>query len=103
MIRTRGFSILFCSLLVSACASTVLEYDKNKAEQALKNEEYERTIKVKVVEAPPTPVEVKAVPETAAVPEKKKKVKKEKVVAPKKIGPHQPDLEDSEGFVGRRP
>ncbi|MGZ3723908.1 MAG: DUF3108 domain-containing protein, partial [Bdellovibrionales bacterium] len=103
MIRGRAFTILIFSSLISACASTVLEYDKEKASQALKNEEYEKQIQVKAAEAPPSAPEVKPVTEPAAPDKKKKKKKESAKVAPKKIGPHLPDIEDKEGFIGRRP
>ena len=110
MIWARVPTILFATLLISGCASTVLDYDKDKASLALKQDEYEKQVQVKSVpEASAHALEVKPVAEV--VPDKKgsKKKKKESAKttalnsAPKKIGPHLPEMEDKEGFVGRRP
>lgn len=108
----RTSVILFSTYALSGCASRVLHYEK--AEEILKTDEYDKKLQVKQVEpAAPTGPDVKPLetpPEVKAaeVPVKKKKgvkapkIKEAKVVV-KKPGPHLPDIEDSVGFVGRRP
>lgn len=95
--------LLLFPLLVN-CASRVLEYEK--ADELLKNEEYEKKVQVKDV-SPPV---VKEISPAAAEPEvkakKKKKKKKSKSVKTETVktpGRHEPDIEDSVGFLGRRP
>lgn len=104
--RLLIFLVLWTAL---GCASRVLQYDR--ADEILKNEEYDKKLEVKAV-PPPTP-EVKEIPPPEPAPEiekgKKKKAakppvkKKEEKPVVKKIGPHQPDIEDGVGFEGRRP
>lgn len=96
----RSLSLICTLVLLPACASRVLLYDK--AEEVLKNEEYDKKMQVKIAE-PPAP-EVKEAP--VAAPEKKTKKKKDLkkgMKSVKKPGPRQPDIEDSVGFEGRRP
>lgn len=95
------------------CAGRVLQHEK--ADEVLKVDEFERKMEIKEDAAqsvePPT-VEVKpepVVPEAKTSSKKKKKQKpvlvaKTKVAEKeKKKGPRQPEMEDSEGFDGRRP
>lgn len=102
---------LIATFFLSACAGKVLQHDQ--AEKVLRVEEYDQKVNVKEgVPAPEAAVTTataaeekpaKADPKTS----KKKKVAKAKVspdkgkVKPK--GPRQPDIEDTEGFDGRRP
>src|SRR4051812_32541305 len=83
------------------CASRVLEYAKS--DEKLKTEEYDSKLQVKAAnEAPPPVLEVTPADQPG---KKKKKVKKEtkKEATAKPPGPHLPDIEDGEGFIGRRP
>jgi hypothetical protein len=115
----------FITLL--SCASKVLQYDKMEA--LTTNEEYSEKIKVKELAQPsPTPSgtaspsptssdksggNLKAAVATAPTSDQKvvshKKKKKSKLEHRPQIemvvkdGPRQPDLEDAEGFDGRRP
>src|SRR4051794_16464866 len=102
----RALLLVFSITVLGACASKVLDYDKDKAELALRNDEYEKSIQVKSAPVEPPP----AVDVKPAGTEKEKKTntktkKKEtsKAASVKKPGPHEPDIEDSEGFIGRRP
>lgn len=109
MIWARAYTLVFLTALLAACASKVLEYDKDKAAAALKNEEYDKNIQVTAVGSNEPVPEVK--PDEPAHGKKKKKKGKKKssktagpsAAVAKKTGPHQPDIEDSEGFVARRP
>jgi hypothetical protein len=95
-----GLAVL-SSVIGAGCASRVLQYDK--ADQALKNEEYDQKMQVKPAEPPPSP-EVKEMPPETAPAKKKKPAKgSKKAKAPEKPGPHKPDIEDATGFEGRRP
>jgi len=95
-------------LLLSSCAGKILQVDKS--EEVLKTEEFDAKLDVKEekIEPPPTEV-IKEVPEEKKKDAKSKK--KEKPVAKAAVssekgkvkGPRQPDIEDSEGFDGRRP
>lgn len=96
---------LALSLLLTACAGKVLQYDRS--DEILKTEEFDKKVEIKEVpiEPPPEPV-VKEV--KAEEPDKKSKKSKPappkpKKEAKKKVGPRQPTLEDSVGFDGRRP
>ncbi len=89
-------SIVLSLFIVTGCAGRVLQVDQ--ADEALKNEEYDKRLEIKESATVPPPVEPVVV-----TPAKKKKTK---AVAEKKAkvkGPRQPDIEDSEGFEGRRP
>ncbi len=91
-------------LVTLSCASRVLQYDK--AEEVLRNEEYEQKLKVAPV-TPPAPAvlepSIPPVPEKPGKKTKKAKVAAAKVTSSKKAGPRQPEIEDSLGFAGRRP
>ncbi len=90
----------------TACASSIMEYDKS--DDLKKNNEYEKKIKVK--ELPPEPAPVEATTIQAVVvspkgvkvkpPSKAAKFKTEVTVKDEK---HLPEIEDAEGFIGRRP
>jgi hypothetical protein len=113
MNRTRLASLIFIPLtcaLLTACASKPLEYEN--AKDLGKIAEYDKLIKVK--EIPDTPAEVKKEepkPEIGKDPkaadkktaDTKKKTKSKKEPPPPKEEKRQPEIEDSEGFVGRRP
>lgn len=108
--------ILF-PLLASSCATLFNDYD----EKLLENKEFSDSLKVEEIPPPETAKadEVKATPESN--PEEIKKVAKAKsgkssaaktpvkaapLVPPEKAAKllqHQPDMEDGEGFNGRRP
>lgn len=115
-----GFSsrvLLFFSiaLIVGACATKVLKYEK--VENLEKIEEYDKMIEVKPIEQPLPPslsegqtgsaVFIPPAPETVSGKSKKIKkviVPKPPVPEPQRLGvKREPPLEDSEGFVGRRP
>lgn len=90
LLGRRLVASIFSLLLLGSCAGKILQIEKS--EESLKVEEYDSKMVVKEeTVAPASPEPVKA---------KKKTVKKEK---PKVKGPRQPDIEDSEGFDGRRP
>ena len=104
-------------LLASSCATPFNDYD----EKLLENKEFSDSLKVEEIPPPETAKadEVKATPESN--PEEIKKVAKAKsgkssaaktpvkaapLVPPEKAAKllqHQPDIEDGEGFNGRRP
>jgi Protein of unknown function (DUF3108) len=95
---------IFIALSVG-CSSKLLQYDK--IDELKKVDEYDKNIAVKELPATENPQEVAKQEAPAVTPEpapkkKKKKAKKEKQ---KKVEStvHLPDIEDSEGFVGRRP
>lgn len=105
------YTTVFFMLL--GCSGKILQHEK--AEQLQQNEEFEQ--KVKIVEVPAagatktdgeaaTAPDVKAV-QKKATEKKKKRGKQNKSKANEVTEPlstkHEPDLEDSEGFVGRRP
>ncbi len=91
------------------CASKPLQYEK--VEELSKMEEFDKIVQIKEIPDPQAPpstespkVDAKKIPEKTPPPiisEKPKKTKKGK--AQKKEGPREPSIEDSEGFVGRRP
>jgi len=105
-------SLVYLSVLVLSsftwlgCAGRVLQFDR--ADEVLKNAEYEDKVQVKQVEPPPQPV-VEEIPESpAAVKKGAKPAVKSATTKDKKKGKtaevvHLPDIEDSEGFTGRRP
>lgn len=105
----RLLLIFLSFLFLTSCAGKILQVDK--AEEALKTDEFDAKIDVKEVEAPPVEV-VKEIKEEKK-DEKKAKTKKKKDKAVSKTqapaakeapkGPRQPTIEDSEGFDGRRP
>lgn len=87
-------------LALGACAGRILQHEK--AAEVLKTEEFDK--KVEIVEEPVAPPPEPTVKEAPA--EKKKKVAVKPVEKKKKVkvtGPRQPELEDKEGFEGRRP
>lgn len=110
-----GLTALLACGLFSACASKIMEYEK--ADDLKKNEAYEKKIQVK--ELPPaeaatvepgTAAAVVVEGGTAAGAASKAKVKsppakaaKRKDAVPKKAEKHMPEIEDTEGFIGRRP
>ncbi len=97
----RSFLFISATLfIVTACAGKVLQFEK--ADDILKNQEFDDKVKIEEapVEPPPEPV-IKEVPEVK--PGKKAKTKPVVVKKVKPVGPHQPDLEDGVGFEGRRP
>lgn len=99
MARMRHILLLISLTGILSCAGRILQVDK--ADEALKVEEFENKVEVvETAEPPPEPVikaEPKAAKKAAKAPAKKAAAK----AKPK--GPRQPDLEDREGFDGRRP
>lgn len=104
----------FLLIFLVACSSKkVLEYEKSENLKQL--EEYDKKLEVKELppaeaEAPTTPpTEVKAPeqePETDGTSKKAKKTAKKEKKKPQpkpKSTKHLPDIEDSEGFIARRP
>lgn len=101
----RRLGLLAIPLLFAACAGKVLQFEK--ADEVLKNPEFEDKVKIEEgpVEPPPEPV-IKEEPVVKPgakkeKPKRKPSPKPKKVVKP--VGPRQPELEDSAGFEGRRP
>ena len=99
----------FVVIGLSACAARFLQHEH--ADEVLKNKEFEDKVMIKTVETPPK-VEVQPLP-SMPQPEAEKAGKKRKGIAKGKVspqkeavkakGPRQPELEDAEGFDGRRP
>jgi hypothetical protein len=96
--------VLFSFLFLSACAGKILQVERS--DEKLKVGEFESKVEVKeadVIEPPPEPVIKEVVDKKTG---KKKKIVKPAPTPPPKAkakGPRQPDIEDSEGFDGRRP
>lgn len=108
MIRgmTRALGLTIAIILFTGCAGKILQFEK--AEEVLKQDEYEEKVQIKQVEPPPEPkIEEVTEPDPAKPSKKSKAVAKAKSVKEKKAvkpeGPRQPTIEDSEGFNGRRP
>jgi hypothetical protein len=109
-LKTAVTAILSMAFL-TACASKIMDYEK--ADDLKKNEAYEKKIQVKQLPPEPAPVEATtaAIVEgstavVSAPPPKLKsaaKAAKKKPEAPKKAEKHMPEIEDAEGFSGRRP
>ncbi len=112
------FRVFLCTLvcLLAACASKVLKYEK--VDELKKNREFEQA--VVIVPSPltnPSPIEVPVITAEAPAPKlltaassKKEKSKKKIKTAPavkekieEKPPARQPELEPSDGFIGRRP
>lgn len=108
----NSIGVLLCVGVMAGCASKVMEYEK--LEELNKNEEYDKKLKIKEISPPPSPLppaapvgESKAEdskakdesPVVAKTPPPAKKPSQKKVPVQK----HEPDIEDSEGFSGRRP
>jgi hypothetical protein len=87
------------------CASKVLDYAKAKELQT--NVEYDERLKIKVIEVATVPTtEIQLTGTTAANKPIEARIIPRKVKERKKLstlGPRQPDIEDAEGFLGRRP
>lgn len=105
--RSLFFVLIAVFLCLSGCATQeVMKYEKSDALSDIK--EYEEKVKVKdIVEEPPPPLESASGKKKSKAKSKKKPpvVKKKKssnVVTDPKL-PHQPTIEDSENFAGRRP
>jgi len=100
MYRHLGLAVLSV-VLFSACAGKVLQFEKS--DEILQNKEFEDQVKIEEapVEPPPEPV----IKEVAEPKPGKKPVKPKPPEPPKKAKPmaHKPELEDKEGFDGRRP
>ncbi len=105
----RCYAIALVGLFMfsfTGCASRVLIYEK--ADEVLKNDEYDKKVQVKQVDPPAAPI-VEEIPVTPKPDEIKKsgtkaeKPKKKEVPKVTKKGPRQPEIEDSVGFEGRRP
>lgn len=103
------YSLLICGLLLFGCATQeVMKYEKADTLSDIK--EYDDKVKVKdIVTEPP----VEAAPLVESKGKKTTKKKKAPVVVKKKAKsinvvtdprlPHQPSIEDSTNFIGRRP
>lgn len=94
------------ALLIVACASRVLKYDKDKAEQLQHIKEFDQTVKIVTSEegaesSPATTVAPSDTKKSAKEKIKEKKSKKEKMAV--ESGRRQPELESDLGFQGRRP
>lgn len=106
--------------ILTSCASKILEAERSQ--EILRNEEFEKAIQVSEIPSPsvsevapsagePGPAQPNAgkAPSKGKVPQLAKAVSKSakgKVVTAAAVAPppvHEPDLEDGEGFVGRRP
>lgn len=96
----RRWLLLIVISLVGCSTKKILQYDK--AEELKKVDEYDKKMEVKAIEpAPPAPVAVIRGKKKPPVRSSKKKLPKKAFKIDPKI--HQPDIEDSEGFIGRRP
>lgn len=116
--------MLATGLLNASCASRFLQYENS--DKVLENKEFDAVIKVKEIEVPPTPTPAPAVttepsksegaaaaPSPTPTPTPKPPVKTKKQLAAEKAAakaaaeaakkPREPNFEDSEGFLGRRP
>lgn len=105
MFRSAG--AIFIVVVLASCAGKILQIDRS--DEVLKNEEFDAQVQVKEVKPDPQPP-VQEVKEMTEEKSKGKTAKKKKAaaktVAAEKVkvkGPRQPDIEDSEGFEGRRP
>lgn len=113
----RSLVLIFTGCFLSACSSSFLKYDHS--EQLLKNDEFENSVKIEAVKETPKSEAVTApTPTPTPVPEvakevRTKKGKKQKrhkhgkaettQVAKTESNQHEPELEDSEGLLRRRP
>lgn len=90
---------------LGACAGKILQVDRS--EEVLKNDEYDSKMDIKADAPPPPEPVIKEVSEKDLKKKpKKSNAKKDIKKAGKEVavkGPRQPELEDSEGFDGRRP
>ena len=113
---TKKFFFLGMGFVALACTSSYLKYEKPEVLQA--NKEFEEQVVISPVDPTTTPPPAAEPTPPAVVPpvahdeaEKKKSNKKTKkktvVTTPPNVTPspqkRQPELEDSEGFLGRRP
>lgn len=114
----RGLIVIAAVGAALGCASRIMEYEKSK--ELLTNAEYDKKLKIKELE-PPVPVVVEATTANvgssgvkaesaksksavrAGVVSEAVKVKKTKEGRMKPPEKHLPEIEDGEGFVGRRP
>lgn len=103
-LRLAIISSLFL-LGIGACAGKILQIDRS--EEVLKNDEYDSKMDIKADAPPPPEPVIKEVPEKELKKKSKKPaVKKDAKKAGKEVavkGPRQPEIEDSDGFDGRRP
>jgi hypothetical protein len=105
--NVRRFLISTIFLMgVSACAGKILQVDH--PEEVLKTDEYDSKVEIKPDAPPPPEPVIKEVPEKELKKKSKKIAKKSHKKPAKKgtskvKGPRQPEIEDSEGFDGRRP
>lgn len=126
------FKLSAAALLLTSCAS-ILEISERDKKEIVQNEEFEQAVKIEVTEPPAPQIVSASSPATIHSPEPKAPSQAEKktaarresvpekpaVVSPKekskkkdeqlekaplaKTTLREPELEDSEGFVGRRP
>ena len=95
-----GLWIAVVFFLLGCASQQPLHYDK--VADLKKLDEYDKSIVVKPVPPEGAPAEEPAPPEKSKKSKKKKKPKKtKKVEVESKV--HLPSIEDSEGFVARRP
>jgi len=95
---------LLLLIVLCGCASKPLEYEN--AKDLGKMEEYDKLIKVKEILDVPVDkkVETSSPPVEKKINKKAEKLtKKGKTQPPAKEGRRQPEMEDDEGFMGRRP
>jgi hypothetical protein len=116
------FSVLILSILVMSACSSLMKYEK--AEELKKNQEFDQAVKIVKPEEPaadgaaptvaatpaPSPAPVAVATSKAskkskapAVKSTKKNGKAATAVIPEGPAVRQPEIEDSEGFNGRRP
>lgn len=112
MIKKKLALFFLCFIIVDCASRQIMNYEK--IEEFQMNKEYEEMVKVKKTVEPPSqeekiltvkpakPSEKKAhlVKKPSVTPKPKEKKKERVVVKPVK---RQPELEDSEGFIQRRP
>jgi len=105
--------LLFILAIVGCGHEKIMEYDK--ADNLKKLGEYEKSIDVKqmggeaATTPPPAPTDIPKIEEEAGVKKSKKKKVEKKAEKKAKKGKmevstvHEPDVEDKEGFIARRP
>lgn len=103
-VRRLVLSTIFL-LGIGACAGKILQIDRS--EEVLKNDEYDSKMDIKADAPPPPEPVIKEVSEKDLKKSKKPAAKKDAKKSAKEVakvkGPRQPEIEDSEGFDGRRP
>jgi hypothetical protein len=96
----------FLSLLIFLTLACASKHPKVENEEKLKKiEEFDSAVRVEPAAPPPLDAPTAEKPPVAPIKKKTKKGAKTKTSAQPAVDPtiHQPDIEDPEGFIGRRP